>query len=81
MDDTQKIDKILEIIKKEISDKAYKKYFAYGFSKAEVKDSSMVWSCKDNEIKKYIENYYKPFILAACRSLDMSIDNISFVVG
>ncbi|MDD6796228.1 MAG: hypothetical protein PUE01_12605 [Clostridiaceae bacterium] len=76
METEELVEKIREILKKEISDKYYKKFFVYGFDSAEVNGTKLIWTCKDELSKQKVSNYYKPFILAACTSAGTEIKEI-----
>lgn len=73
-------ERIKEIIKKDISEKSYKKYFNYGCHSAELDGDILIWYCMDENICAEIRNFYKPFILAACTALDLGVKDIKIVV-
>ncbi|MBE6049432.1 MAG: hypothetical protein E7214_01925 [Clostridium sp.] len=74
-------DRIKEIIKKDISEKSYKKYFNYGCHSAELEGDILLWHCMDENICTEVKNFYKPFILAACTALDLNVKEIKIDVN
>ncbi|WP_294353073.1 hypothetical protein [uncultured Clostridium sp.] len=71
---------IKEIIKGEISEKSYRKYFNYGCHSANFDGDTLTWYCRDESIASEVRNFYKPFILAACTSLNLDVKNINIEV-